>query len=182
MNQNPATNRTPDDGAWPSLPLEAWRDTRETLHMWMQVVGKVRLAEAPHVNHWWQVPLYVNARGLTTSPVPHGDRIFQVDFDFVAHKLLIETNDGDSRTMQLAPRTVADFYFFFQAEDGIRDPLVTGVQTCALPISRARGARAQRHTALLPRRSDERCAIQHRLRPDGRSEERRVGKECRSRW
>ena len=115
MNQNPATNRTPDDGAWPSLSLDAWRDTRETLHMWMQVVGKVRLAEAPHVNHWWHVPLYVNARGLTTSPVPHGDRIFQVDFDFVAHKLLIETNDGDSRTMQLAPRTVADFYSEFMS-------------------------------------------------------------------
>ena len=83
--------------------------------MWTQVVGKVRLAEAPHVNHWWQVPLYVSARGLTTSPVPHGDRIFQVDFDFVAHKLLIETNDGDSRTMQLAPRTVADFYREFMS-------------------------------------------------------------------
>ena len=115
MSQNPATNQTSDDGAWPSLPLDAWRDTRETLHMWTQVVGKVRLAEAPHVNHWWQVPLYVNARGLTTSPVPHGDRIFQIDFDFVEHKLLIETNDGDSRTMRLAPRTVADFYGEFMS-------------------------------------------------------------------
>src|SRR2546421_6383583 len=133
MSQNPATNQTSDDGAWPSLPLDAWRDTRETLHMWMQVVGKVRLAEAPHVNHWWQVPLYVNARGLTTSPVPHGDRIFQVDFDFVAHKLLIETNDGDSRTMRLAPGTAADCYGGFLGGEPLPD---LDVRSGAPPVGR----------------------------------------------
>ena len=102
-------------GGWPSLPFEEWRETCATLHMWTQVVGKVRLAQAPHVNHWWQVPLYVTARGLTTSPVPYGERAFQVDFDFQSHRLLIETTDGDSRQMRLAPRTVADFYQEFMA-------------------------------------------------------------------
>lgn len=100
---------------WPSLPFEEWRETCATLHMWTQVVGKVRLALAPHLNHWWQVPLYVSARGLTTSPVPYGERTFQVDFDFCAHRLLIETNEGDSREMVLAPRTVADFYGEFMS-------------------------------------------------------------------
>jgi hypothetical protein len=103
---------------WPSLPFEEWRETCATLHMWTQVVGKVRLAQAPHVNHWWQVPLYVSARGLTTSPVPYGERTFEVDFDFVSHRLLIETSDGDSREMKLAPRTVADFYGEFMSHLG----------------------------------------------------------------
>ena len=107
----PITPDAADDaGDWPSLPFNEWRETCATLHMWTQVVGKVRLALAPHVNHWWQVPLYVTSRGLTTSPVPYGKRTFQVDFDFLEHKLLIETNDGDAREMRLAPRTVADFY------------------------------------------------------------------------
>jgi hypothetical protein len=83
--------------------------------MWTQVVGKVRLALAPRVNHWWQVPLYLSARGLTTSPVPYGERTFQVDFDFQAHELSIETSDGDAREMRLAPRTVADFYGEFMS-------------------------------------------------------------------
>jgi hypothetical protein len=102
-------------GLWPSLPLEEWRETLATLHMWTQVVGKVRLAQAPHVNHWWQVPLYVTARGLTTSAMPYGERTFQIDFDFIDHRLVIETNDGDLRAMQLAPRTVADFYAEFMS-------------------------------------------------------------------
>ena len=97
-------------GAWPSLPFEEWSETLATLHMWTQVVGKVRLAQAPHVNHWWQVPLYVGARGLTTSSVPYGERIFQIDFDFIDHRLGIKTDDGGRRQMELAPRTVADFY------------------------------------------------------------------------
>ena len=96
--------------AWPALPFDGWRETCATLHMWTQVVGKVRLARAPHVNHWWQVPLYVTSRGLTTSPMPHGQRTFQVDFDFIDHRLLVATSEGDSREMRLAPRTVADFY------------------------------------------------------------------------
>jgi hypothetical protein len=97
-------------GVWPSLPFEEWGETCAALHMWTQVVGKVRLAQAPHVNHWWQVPLYVSARGLTTSPVPYGQKTFQIDFDFIAHRLAITTSDGDARSVPLAPRTVADFY------------------------------------------------------------------------
>src|SRR5256712_6666163 len=95
---------------WPSLPLEAWRDTYATLHMWMQVIGKIRLALAPMVSHWWQVTLYVTPRGLTTSPIPYGTRIFQIDFDFLDHKLLIQTADGGTRSLPLAPRSVAEFY------------------------------------------------------------------------
>ena len=97
-------------GAWPALPFEEWRETLATLHMWTQVVGKVRLAQAPHVNHWWQVPLYLTTRGLTTSPMPYGLRTFQIDFDFIDHRLRVETHEGDSRELVLAPRTVADFY------------------------------------------------------------------------
>ena len=101
---------------WPELPLEAWRDTRDTLHMWTQIVGKIRLARAPHVNHWWQVVSYVTARGLTTSPVPYGGRTFQIDFDFIDHRLRILTSDGDSRELELRPRTVANFYRELTAE------------------------------------------------------------------
>jgi hypothetical protein len=101
---------------WPSLPFEEWRETLATLHMWTQVVGKVRLVQAPHVNHWWQVPLYVNARGLTTSAMPYGERVFQIKFDFISHRLLIETGDGESRELALAPRTVADFYREFMSQ------------------------------------------------------------------
>ena len=95
---------------WPDLPVAAWKDTYATLHLWTQVVGKVRLARAPAANHWWQVPLYLTARGLTTSPIPDGARTFQIDFDFHDHALRIETSDGGSRLLPLAPRPVADFY------------------------------------------------------------------------
>jgi Family of unknown function (DUF5996) len=98
------------DLAWPALPLAEWKDTCGTLHMWTQVVGKVRLALSPHVNHWWEVPLYVSARGLTTSPIPHGREDFEVEFDFIDHKLDIKTSWGATKTMPLAPRSVADFY------------------------------------------------------------------------
>src|SRR5579863_6365525 len=96
--------------AWPELPLAAWRDTYATLHMWMQIVGHIRMALTPLINHWWNVPLYVSARGLTTSPIPYHRRIFEIRFDFVAQKLLIETSEGSVKTMDLAPRSVADFY------------------------------------------------------------------------
>ena len=102
-------------GAWPALPLAEWRDTCATLHMLTQIVGKVRLAQEPHVNHWWQVPLYVTARGLTTSPMPHGLRTFQISFDFVAHRLVVETGEGDVKELGLGPRPVADFYEEFTA-------------------------------------------------------------------
>jgi hypothetical protein len=94
----------------PALPFDEWRETCETLHMWTQVVGKVRLAQTPLVNHYWNVPLYLTARGLTTSAMPHGERTFQIDFDFVSHRLLFETSDGRTDALPLAPRTVADFY------------------------------------------------------------------------
>jgi hypothetical protein len=96
--------------AWPSLPLDAWHDTYATLHQWTQVIGKIRLAQAPHVNHWWQVPLYVTCRGLTTSPIPCGARTFQIDFDFIDHRLVVQTSDGANGSLALQPRTVAAFY------------------------------------------------------------------------
>jgi hypothetical protein len=95
---------------WPALPLEAWEPTRATLHMWTQVVGKVRLEFSPYMNHWWQVPLYVTARGLTTSPIPYEGETFEIVFDFIAHNLLIEKNDGTVKTLRLAPISVAEFY------------------------------------------------------------------------
>lgn len=105
----------PNTNAWPSLPLEAWQDTYSTLHMWMQIVGKVRLAQAPLLNHWWQVPFYLTVRGLTTSPIPYDSSTFQVDFDFIDHQLRIQTSDGAARAMELAPRSVAEFHREFMA-------------------------------------------------------------------
>ena len=95
---------------WPDLPFKEWSDTCATLHMWTQIVGKIRLSQTPWINHSWHVPLYLTARGLTTSPIPHGGRSFQIDFDFIDHCLLIQTNDGLTRKTALEPRTVADFY------------------------------------------------------------------------
>ena len=99
--------------SWPALPLSEWVDTYATLHMWSQVVGKVRLALSPRINHWWQVPLYVSGRGLTTSPIPYENGIFEVQFDFIDHKLDVVTNGGEIRSLRLIPRTVADFYADF---------------------------------------------------------------------
>ena len=98
--------------AWPDLPLASWSDTCETLHRWTQIVGKVRLALTPLVNHWWNVTLYVTARGLSTSPIPcdGGRRCFEIVFDFLAHRLVIEASDGRSETLALAPIPVKDFY------------------------------------------------------------------------
>lgn len=104
---------SPNHASWPELPLEAWQDTYATLHMWTQIVGKVRLALSPRVNHWWEVPLYVSARGLTTSAIPYGDGIFEVQFDFIEHELTIETSWGASKTMALEPQSVAEFYAEF---------------------------------------------------------------------
>ena len=100
---------------WPALPFSAWKDTCATLHMWTQIVGKVRLRLTPLVNHYWNVPLYVNARGLTTSQIPYGERAFEIWFDFIQHRLVLETSDGIVKTMALAPRSVADFYADFMA-------------------------------------------------------------------
>lgn len=100
---------------WPDLPLEAWIDTYNTLHMWMQIVGKVRLALSPRLNHWWEVPLYINTTGLTTSPIPYTGGIFEVQFDLIHHELKIETNRSTQATVELRPRSVADFYQEFMA-------------------------------------------------------------------
>lgn len=95
---------------WPALPLQDWKDTYATLHMWTQIVGKIRLAQTPLLNHWWNVTLYVTSRGLTTSAMPYDDRIFEIDFDFMDHNLLIKSSDGGSKTVRLYSRSVADFY------------------------------------------------------------------------
>ena len=96
--------------AWPEVPLARWRDTCRTLHMWTQIVGKVRLALVPHVNHYWNVTLYPTPRGLTTLAMPYRDRTIGMTFDFVDHHLGIDTSDGQRREVALAPRSVADFY------------------------------------------------------------------------
>jgi hypothetical protein len=105
-----ATRPDANADAWPALPLDEWRDTYATIHRWTQVAGKIRLAQAPMINHWWQVPLYVSCRGLTTSPIPYGTRTFQIDFDFIDHRLVIQTSDGAIESFPLEPRSVADFY------------------------------------------------------------------------
>jgi len=96
--------------AWPELPLSAWKDTYATLHLWTQIVGKIRLAQTPWLNHSWHVVLYATPRGLTTSLIPYGDRSFQLDFDFIDHVLLVSTCDGQKKEIGLFPRSVADFY------------------------------------------------------------------------
>ena len=96
--------------SWPELKFAEWQDTLATLHMWTQVVGKIRLKQTPLVNHWWNVPLYVSARGLTTSAMPYEDRIFEIEFDFIQHQLLLKCSDGATTTLQLRPQSVADFY------------------------------------------------------------------------
>jgi hypothetical protein len=95
---------------WPRLPYDAWADVYATLHLWTQIVGKVRLSRTPWINHSWHVPLYVTASGLTTSPVPDGGRTFQIDFDFLDHTLVIATSDGAERVLPLRAQTVADFH------------------------------------------------------------------------
>jgi len=95
---------------WPELPLAAWQDTRDTLHLWTQAVGKVRLALTPWLNHSWHVALYVTARGLSTSPIPWKNGAFQIDFDFLDHVLWIRTSEGHFRQLMLKPMTVAEFY------------------------------------------------------------------------
>jgi hypothetical protein len=95
---------------WPELPLAAWRDSYETLHLWTQIVGKIRLKRTPWLNHSWHVALYVTARGLTTSPIPDGTRSFQIDFDFIDHALRIAASDGAQKQFALSGQSVASFY------------------------------------------------------------------------
>jgi Family of unknown function (DUF5996) len=106
---HPATS--PDSlECWPAFRLAEWKETYATLHMWTQIVGKIRLELTPRVNHWWNVPLYVSSRGLSTSIIPYGSRHFDMEFDFVESKLIIRTTDPRTATVVLAPRSVADFY------------------------------------------------------------------------
>jgi hypothetical protein len=101
---------------WPELPTAAWRETYETLHLWTQIVGKIRLARTPWLNHSWHVTLYVTARGLTTSAIPDGARSFQIDFDFIDHALRISTSEGTARQFALAGKSVAGFYTAIMAD------------------------------------------------------------------
>ncbi|CAN5652068.1 DUF5996 family protein [soil metagenome] len=110
---------------WPSLPLEAWQDTFATLHRWMQIVGKIRLVQTPWINHSWHVAQYVNARGLTTSAIPHGGRTLEITFDFVEHRLLIQASDGSADSFPLQAMSVADFHH----------ELLTRLEALGLPVS-----------------------------------------------
>jgi hypothetical protein len=125
------TGTTHQPELWPALPLSEWADTYATLHMWTQVVGKVRLALSPRVNHWWEVPLYVSARGLTTPPIPYENGIFEVQFDFIEHKLEIATTGGELRSLRLVPRSVADFYAEFME---MIHSLGINVRTWSMPV------------------------------------------------
>jgi hypothetical protein len=112
-----------DDGGWPELSYPAWRDTAATLQLWTQIVGKIRLALTPWLNHGWHVPLYVSARGLSTSPIPVGREILEIEFDFVSHRLLVRTSRGDERMLPLRPQSVAAFHaelFKLLSDIGIR--------------------------------------------------------------
>src|SRR5215813_10570753 len=95
---------------WPQIPYRAWRDTCTNLHLRTQIVGKIRLAQTPWINHSWHVTLYVSGRGLTTGPIPYGERSFQIDFDFVEHQLEVRVSDGRLRSMPLIEQSIADFY------------------------------------------------------------------------
>ena len=100
------------DSLWPALPLTEWQDTYLTLHLWTQVVGKIRMALSAPLNHWWHATLYVNARGLTTSPIPYPGGVFEIQFDFLNHQLDLWTSTGDRRELRLKPLSVSDFYFW----------------------------------------------------------------------
>lgn len=110
MTQARSTAISESSESWPAIRLAEWKDTYTTLHMWMQIVGKIRLELTPQTNHWWNVPLYVSPRGLTTSIIPYKNRCFEMEFDFLEHKLVIRTTDPKTMSVALAPRSVADFY------------------------------------------------------------------------
>ncbi|HEY2468659.1 MAG TPA: DUF5996 family protein [Terracidiphilus sp.] len=105
-----STHCTDEPSCWPALPLASWQETYATLHMWTQIIGKIRMSLTPLVNHWWNVPLYVTSRGLTTTCIPYGERAFELWFDFLGHKLMLETNDGAVKSVPLEAKCVAEFY------------------------------------------------------------------------
>jgi hypothetical protein len=134
MSSEAIRTRASDNEALPALPFDSWKDTLGTLHMWTQMVGKVRLKLCPLVNHWWNAPFYVTARGMTTSAMPYQQRAIEVHFDFIDHRLSIESSDGRVVTMALAPQSVAEFYKTFMAalgELGVNVPIWT--VPCELP-------------------------------------------------
>ncbi|HLI85712.1 MAG TPA: DUF5996 family protein [Bryobacteraceae bacterium] len=123
---------------WPALPLAAWQETYRTLHMWTQIAGKIRMALAPSMNHWWHVALYVNSRGLTTGPVPYAGGVFEIQFDFARHELEMRTSDGRAISRLLRPESVAAFYrgvFDGFAYLGVSVEINRKPQECADPIS-----------------------------------------------
>ena len=122
---------TDTTSAWPELTLAPWEATREAVHLWSQVVGKVRLVLEPRVNHWWNVTLYVSSRGLTTSLMPAGDRGLEIEFDFFDHRLALRTTDGAERSVALVPRSVASFHADVMAA---LDDLGVHVHTLARPV------------------------------------------------
>ena len=115
MTPEAIRSKSGDNDMLPALPFDSWKDTLATLHMWSQIVGKVRLKLCPLVNHWWNVPFYITARGMTTSPMPYEQRDIEVQFDFIEHRILIETSEGRVVTMAMAPQSVAEFYKKFMA-------------------------------------------------------------------
>ncbi len=115
MSSQAANSHLDLPACWPALPLDSWRDTYATLHMWTQMVGKVRLALTPMVNHWWNVPLYVSARGLTSSAIPYRDGSFELEFDFINHQLLLRRSTGLLTALPLVAQPVAEFYDAFLA-------------------------------------------------------------------
>jgi len=120
-----------DPAIWPSLPLAEWQATHDTLHMWTQIVGKTRLALAPKENHWWHVPLYVSARGLSTTAMPYRSGAFEVEFDFIEHRLIVETSEGAIRDIALRPQAVADFYREYM---GVLEGLGISVKLWPVPV------------------------------------------------
>jgi len=137
MPDSPLSGPATNSGFWPALPLAEWKDTCETLHMWTQIVGKIRMALTPPVNHWWHSTLYVSACGLTTSAIPYASGLFEIQFDFVRHRLLIRTSTGATKEMALAPRSVADFYrelLLLLAQMGITVRIWTMPQEVPNPI------------------------------------------------
>jgi Family of unknown function (DUF5996) len=114
-----------NDGQWPALPYDGWKDTYATLHMWTQVVGKIALAQAAPVNHSWMIALHLTAQGLSTRTLPYDDRAFTIEFDFIAHQLVVRTTDGDRRALALEPISVAEFY----------DGLMAVLRDMSLPVN-----------------------------------------------
>jgi hypothetical protein len=134
MTPEAIRSRGSDEPVLPALPYDSWKDTLATLHMWAQIVGKVRLKLSPLVNHWWNVPFYITARGMTTSAMPYEQRDIEVQFDFIEHKILIETSEGRVVALAMAPQSVADFYKkFMEALDELGVSVRIWTMPCEIP-------------------------------------------------